>query len=134
MTIPEKQLETWTNLGSVQQSSATYQTIKRVLDHTDAPYATRSADSLLQGSYCNDTNIYGDSDVDIVLRTKAFFYYDIDALPEPQKAAFHRDYPSAAQYDLRSFKQDVITWLTKNYGSDLGTSGKNALRIKPSGN
>src|SRR3984893_3951615 len=119
MTIPEKQLETWTNLGSVQQSSATYQTIKRVLDHTDAPYATRSADSFLQGSYCNDTNIYGDRDVDIVLRTKQFFYYNINPLPEPQKAAFKHDYPSPSQYDLGSFKQDAITWLAKKYGSDL---------------
>lgn len=73
MAIPEKQLETWTGLGSVQQSSATYQSIKGMLDDTDAPYASRNIDSFLQGSYCNDTNIYGDSDVDIVLRTKMLF-------------------------------------------------------------
>jgi hypothetical protein len=134
MAIPDKQLETWTGLGSVQQSSATYQSIKRVLDHTDAPYASKSTDSFLQGSYCNDTNIYGDSDVDIVLRTRALFYYDVDRLSEPQKTAFHRDYPSASQYDLTSFKQDIVSWLGKNYGSDLDTSGSKALRLKPSGN
>jgi hypothetical protein len=134
MAIPEKQLETWTGLGSVQQSSATYLSIKGVLDHTGAPYASRNIDSFLQGSYCNDTNVYGDSDVDIVLRTRALFHYNVDKLPEPQKAAFHRDYPSGPEYDLRSFKEDAITWLGEKYGSDLDTSGKKALRLKSNGN
>jgi DNA-binding protein H-NS len=39
MAIPEAQLETWTGLGSVQQSKTTYQSIKNVLEHKDAPYA-----------------------------------------------------------------------------------------------
>jgi hypothetical protein len=71
MAIPKAQLETWTHLGSVQQSSATYQSIKNVLEHSAAPYSPRRVDSFLQGSYCNDTNIRGDTDVDIVLRTRA---------------------------------------------------------------
>src|SRR5262245_49751543 len=62
------------------------------------------------------------------------FLSDVDKLPEPQKAAFHRDYPSASEYDLHSFKPDAITWLGEKYGSNLDTSGKKALRLKPSGN
>ena len=135
MAIPEAQLETWTSVGSVQQSSATYQSIKNVLEHRDAPYASRNIDSFLQGSYGNDTNIYGaDSDVDIVLRSKAFFHYKIDALSEAQKTAFKNVHPSPSQYDLSAFKKEVITWLDKNYGSDLDTSGKKALRLKANGN
>jgi hypothetical protein len=133
MAIPEDQLSTWTHLGSVQQSSATYQTIKRVLDHGDAPYASKRTDSFLQGSYCNDTNVYGDSDVDIVLRTRSLFHYNLDALPEPQKAEFKRIHPNPAEYDLKAFKNDVMAWLGKNYSGDLDTSGKKALRLKPSG-
>ena len=34
----------------------------------DAPYAGKAYDTFLQGSYANDTNIYADSDVDIVIR------------------------------------------------------------------
>jgi hypothetical protein len=72
MTIPETQLETWTHIGAAAQSAATYQTIKAVIESKDAPYATKQIDSFLQGSYGNDTNVYGaDSDVDIVLRTKS---------------------------------------------------------------
>src|SRR5258708_36934682 len=94
MAIPEAQLKTWTSLGSVQQSSATYQSIKKVLDHKDAPYASRDTDSFLQGSYGNDTNIYGDSDIDIVLRAKTLFYYDISKLPLDQQNAFRRVHPN----------------------------------------
>jgi hypothetical protein len=134
VAIPEQQLNTWTGLGSVQQSSATYQSIKNVLEHAKAPYATRQIDSFLQGSYGNDTNIYGDSDVDIVLRARAFFHYNIDALPEPQKAEFNRVHPGASQYTLATFKQEVSSWLYENYAGDLDTSGKKALRLKANGN
>jgi hypothetical protein len=97
MAIPESQLETWTHIGASTQSSATYQSIKGVIEHKDAPYASRRIDSFLQGSYGNDTNIYGaDTDVDIVLRTRALFHNNINNLPEPQKAEFKRAYPTRA--------------------------------------
>jgi hypothetical protein len=133
VAISEAQLETWTDLGSVQQSSATYQSIKNVLEHSNVPYASKQIDSFLQGSYKNDTNIRGDSDVDIVLRTRSLFHYNIDALPEPQKAEFNRSYPNRAQYDLNAFKKDVENWLFQNYAGDLDLSGKKALRIKNNG-
>jgi hypothetical protein len=134
VAILEDQLTTWTHLGSVQQSSSTYQGIKSVLERKDAPYSGRSVDSFLQGSYCNDTNIFGDSDVDIVLRTRALFHYNIDALPEPQKAEFNRVHPHLPQYKLGDFRKDVVTWLQQNYGTDLDTSGKKTLNLKAHGN
>jgi hypothetical protein len=134
VAIREDQLEIWTSLGSVQQSSATYQPIKNVLEHANAPYASKKIDSFLQGSYRNDTNIRGDSDVDIVLRTRSLFYYNIDALPEPQQAEFKRIHPNAAVYDLAALKNDVVNWLFENYGGDLDSSGNKALRIKERGN
>lgn len=134
MAIPEAQLNTWTHLGSVQQSSSTYQSIKSILEDKTAPYSGRSVDVFLQGSYGNDTNIFGDSDVDIVLRTRAFFHYDLNALPEPQKAEFKRVHPSDSQYQLRNFRTDVVAWLSDTYGADLDISGKKALKLKANGN
>jgi Ca2+-binding RTX toxin-like protein len=134
MAIPENQLEIWTHIGAGPQSAATYQSIKGVIEHKDAPYASRQVDSFLQGSYGNDTNVYGaDSDVDIVLRTKALFHYNVDALSELEKAAFHSGYPSDSQYTLTTFRSDVIRWLSDKYGADLDTSGKKALRLKANG-
>ena len=38
---PESQLETWTHSVLLQQSAATYQTIKGVIERKDAPYSSR---------------------------------------------------------------------------------------------
>ncbi len=46
MPITETQLETWSHVGSQQQSAATYQVIRSVLEHRDAPYAGRDFEIL----------------------------------------------------------------------------------------
>jgi hypothetical protein len=134
VAIPEKQLETWTGLGSVAQSAATYDIIKKVIEHANAPYASKRIDSFLQGSYRNNSNIYGDSDVDIVLRTSSLFHYKIDTLPDWQQALLHTDHPCAAEYKLPDFRKDVHTWLHENYADHLDASGKKAFRIRAGGN
>ena len=63
--IPETQLDTWSHQGSITQSSATYATIKRSLEASDAGYANKNFHVFLQGSYGNDTNVYAESDVDV---------------------------------------------------------------------
>jgi len=93
-----------------------------VLDSNQAPYANRSCDSFLQGSYANDTNVYGDSDVDVVLRTRAVYYYDTENLSPHDKVNFDRGF-SKATYQLSDFKTEVIAWLQRQYG--------NAVKIGP---
>ena len=77
MAIPENQLETWSHQGSVTQSSSTYQTIKGVLEASTAPYSSHLHRSFLQGSYGNSTNIWADSDVDIVMQIDSVFYQSL---------------------------------------------------------
>ena len=67
MPIPESQLETWSHQGSITQSSNTYNAIKSVLEANTTPYAGKNFKVFLQGSYGNDTNIYAESDVDIMV-------------------------------------------------------------------
>lgn len=134
MGIPENQLEIWTRLGSVRQSSQTYQSIKGILEHERSPYAGRRVDSFLQGSYRNNTNIYADSDVDIVLRTRSLFHFNVDRLPEAQKAKFEEAYPDTAAYILGDFRSEVIAWLNIQFPGELDTSGKKALSLEASGN
>jgi hypothetical protein len=66
--------------------------------------------------------------------TRALFHYNINDLPEPQKAEFKRAYPTPAEYKLGDFKKEVHSWLFNNYAGDLDSSGKKALRIKANGN
>lgn len=134
MAIPEAQLDTWTALGSVAQSRDTYATIKRVLEDSSSPYHAYNFDTFLQGSYGNDTNVYGDSDVDIVIRQTSLYYYNINGLTEPEQAAYRRDFPSPAQYTLRNFKADVSSWLSERFTQDFDASGSKALFIRERNN
>jgi hypothetical protein len=73
MAIPEAQLQTWSHQGSKVQSATTYDAVRTVLNDSKAPYYKHTYRIFLQGSYGNDTNIYSDSDVDIVMCLRAGF-------------------------------------------------------------
>jgi len=129
MSIPESQLDTWANQGSITQSSDTYQTIKRFLESPSSSYVSKSFEVFLQGSYANDTNIYSESDVDIVIRLDDTFYYDIDALSAEDKAAFQAAHSIPASYTYTQFHEDVLTALKAEYG-DAVKAGRKAIRIQ----
>lgn len=132
MAIPESQLDTWAHQGSITNSSYTYNTIKNVLEAADVPYATRDYEVFLQGSYGNDTNIWAESDVDIVIQHKGTFYSDISKLTGNERSAWDAAYANAA-YGNEEFKRDVLQVLTKAYGSDV-TGGDKAIAIAARGN
>jgi hypothetical protein len=127
VAIPEKQLEIWSYQGPTQQFTSAYQSIRNVLLDANAPYAARGRSVFLQGSYKNDTNVYGDSDVDIVISTDAVYYYDTSALSEDEKQRFKGSF-AAATYHLSDFKNEVVEWLNKKYPNDV-TVGNKAVYI-----
>jgi len=131
MSILESQLETWSHQGSVQQSCNTYQAIRNALLASDSPYSDKSFDVFLQGSYGNDTNIYAESDVDVVIRLDSTFRYYIESLSEAEQRAY-RAYVQPATYSFDQFKLDVITQLRKKFGDDAVVPGNKAIKIKPS--
>jgi len=132
MAIPESQLETWSHQGSITQSSDTYGVIKRVLEAATTPYFGKNFLVFLQGSYGNDTNIYSESDVDVVIRLDSVFFHDLSEMPQEQQSAFiaaHTD--STYKYD--NFKSDVITTLNTNFGQSV-KAGTRAIKISANGN
>lgn len=131
MPIPESQLDTWSHQGSISQSSNTYNSIKSVLEANTTPYRNKSFDVFLQGSYGNDTNIYAESDVDIVIRLNDCFFSDLDLLSEEEKAEHIRSF-SDATYTHVEFKRDVLSVLTNQYGPAV-KAGDKAIAIAPSG-
>lgn len=126
MAINSEQLETWSHQGTVQQSSATYATVKAALEAADAPYAERDFNVFLQGSYGNDTNIRSESDVDVVIQLKNTFQHNISELPQDQQAAFKAAY-SDATYTHANFKGDVLAVLKSKFGADISESEKAIL-------
>lgn len=131
MSIPEAQLEIWSHQGSITQSSSTYNSIKNVLEGNTTPYADKNFKVFLQGSYGNDTNIYAESDVDIVIRLDDCFFSDLESLPEEEKAAYKQVF-SDAEYTHVDFKHDVLSVLTSQYGSAV-KAGEKAIAIDASG-
>ena len=131
MGIPKSQLDTWSHQGSVAQSSDTYNMIKKALEDAGGPYSGKDYSIFLQGSYGNDTNIYAESDVDIVIQLNSCFHHDLNKLPEYQKVAFKAVH-SNAKYTHVEFKRDVLSVLETKYGEDV-TPGDKAINIAANG-
>lgn len=131
MPIPESQLETWSHQGSIAQSSSTYNSIKNVLESGTTPYAGKNFKVFLQGSYGNDTNIYAESDVDIVIQLDDCFHRDLDSLSADEKAAHKRAFNDAT-YTHADFKRDVLSVLKDQYGAAV-KAGDKAIAIDASG-
>jgi hypothetical protein len=131
VAIPESQLDTWSKQGAVAQSRDTYATVKNTLDDSSSPYYLKSFESFLQGSYANDTNVYRDSDVDVVMRLDSTWYHDAWLLPIDQYQAFQRAYPDAADYGLPHFKAHVAAWLKQKFNGVA--VGSKAIFIPGSG-
>ena len=131
MAIAERQLETWAQLGKTGQFTDTYKSIRENLLDASAPYPVKDVEVFLQGSYGNDTNVYADSDVDIVLKHKGAFYYDISKMTPEEQEHFKGVFSKDAEYGYTKFKTDAEAWIARLYnGVQLG---KKAI-VVPSNN
>jgi hypothetical protein len=131
MPIPQSQLETWSHQGSVVQSSNTYAVVKGALEDSTAAYSDGNFLAFLQGSYCNDTNIYAESDVDVVARYSGVFFHNIKQLPAEQQDAFSAKM-SAGTYAYGDYKNDIQETLKAEFGDCLKES-KKAFKIEADG-
>lgn len=132
MAIPEPQLEVWSHQGSIAQSAQTYDAIQRILNDSTSPFYSRDFSVFLQGSYGNDTNVYRDSDVDVVICLNQTYYADTSPLGAQAKQNYDGAF-RLATYAYADFKTEVLAWLMQAFGVHV-ESGKKAIFIKGSGN
>lgn len=130
MAIPEAQLETWSNQGGTKAAEATYTSVKAALSDYGSLVKDKDYELFLQGSYRNSTNIYRDSDVDIVARLNEAYTSDISSLDEAQARAYRRDV-TPARYTWMDFRRDLLASLQKYYGSNFVKDGNKALKVLP---
>lgn len=133
MAISESQLETWSKLGSVTQSADTYGTVRRALEDAKAPFANRSFETFLQGSYGNDTNVWAESDVDVVINLTDIYYCGLESLTPEDRERFKKD-TSSADYTVKDFNASVSRWLEDRFGDDVDLTGEKAIAIAANGN
>lgn len=130
MAIPEAQLQTWSHQGAVTTASNTNSAIHNALHAQNSPIRDRDFNVYLQGSYKNDTNIRGDSDVDIVVQLNSTFEYDLSVLSEEEKRLFGQSYPTSATYLWRNFRDDTLRALIAYFGAQNVTEGNKSLKVK----
>jgi hypothetical protein len=127
MPIPESQLDTWAHQGAVTTAKATHESIRIALTANNSPVrqliSDGSADIYLQGSYKNDTNIRGDSDVDIVAELNATFYSN---LTEQEKRYLQL---GPEVISLNQFRREVLQALQNYFGSQAVVNGNKAITI-----
>jgi hypothetical protein len=117
MAIPERQCSTWSNPGATVTAVATHEAVRRALAADGSPLRNHNYEVFLQGSYKNDTNVRGDSDVDVVVLLTESFHENLDSLDQPGKQRWNLAYPNRATYTVSDFDRDVQTALRNAYGN-----------------
>lgn len=128
MAILETQLETWSHQGSVTNSAETGNSIKYAIDHYQGFPEGIRYNVYLQGSYKNNTNVRGDSDVDVVVELTSSFFNN---LTEEQKAILGL---TTATYGYSRFRDDVETCLRDYFGTQHVETGNKVFKIRPNNN
>jgi len=131
MPIPEDQLERWSHQGATVASARAYAAVKNAIDAS--PLLTyRQVEVYLQGSYRNDTNIRGDSDVDIVVQSHATFIYDVGRLQQQTQWAVSAAIPPP-QDTWTEYRNDVLRALRDHFGSDRVVNRNKCITVASAG-
>ena len=127
MSIPESVLSRWSAHGSQDAAIQTHQKIRNVLDSHKWPDGMTREFSL-QGSYSNDTNLSGDSDVDVVLELASTFYPDVSGLPEWSQQ-WVLSQLGEARWSLNDFRREALRALRNGFGGEAVTEGNKSIKI-----
>lgn len=128
MAIPEGQLDTWSHQGSITNSANTGNSVKNALDTYAGFPEGITFNVYLQGSYKNDTNVYGESDVDVVVELTSSFQNN---LTQDQKNSLGF---TSSEYGFSDFRNDVDACLTAYYGANNLSFENKVIKINPTAN
>ena len=128
MAIPESQLTRWSNHGAQDAPKRTHETIRRVLDGCQWPTGV-TYDFYLQGSYRNDTNIRGNSDVDVVLQLTSSFRHETDHLLAYDRNRLTESFQPAS-YGWNDFRRDALKALKAGFAKIHVSQGNKTVKLK----
>lgn len=124
MAISESQLGTWAKQGAITTAKNIANSIENALNSCRHWPDGVAFEVYLQGSYKNDTNIRGDSDVDVVVQLNSMFYSN---LLEEQKRVLLL---LPVSYSWLNFRADVLQALKNYYGPSQISEGNKAIKVK----
>jgi len=136
MTIPESQLETWSNQGATVTAQNTHKSIRLALNADTSSLKKkgfiegRDFEIYLQGSYKNTTNIRGDSDVDVVIQLNRVFEAEISECSTAEQMLYRQMFPYS-NYHWGNWRSDVLESLQAYYGwNNINDTGNKSLKLK----
>lgn len=133
MGIPTRRLKRWTKHQTAAIGSAkdTHEHIRDNLEASSSRLNDRDIefDTILQGSYANETIIRNSSDVDILVRLQDPFHLSKKKLDDSEEGRLS-DHYSSPSYGYSDFQQDVIHELKANYDSAIVSQGDKAIEIE----
>ena len=83
----------------------------------------------LQGSYRSDTNIVGNSDVDVALELKSSTYYDTSSLSYYEQGLVDASY-GPASYDWNDFRRETLKALEAGFGREVVSQGNKSIKLR----
>jgi hypothetical protein len=131
MPFTKSQLDTWSRPGAGTGSKNTYAAVRDALSDASSPYASQNFRIFLQGSYGNDTNIWSESDVDVVICNEEIYYRDLDDLTAPEQREYLATH-SPSSFKYADWTRDVTAQLRNHFGSAV-TAGTKAVKIAANG-
>ena len=127
MVISEQQLVQWSNHGAQNNSKRTHESIRKALESCSWT-KQMTYDFFLHGSYKNDTNIRGNSDVDVVIKRNDAFYHDCSLLSQSDRDKLESTF-QAATYTWDEFRTYILDALCSEFGASVN-EGNKAIKIK----
>ena len=127
MSIPESQLLVWAKQGATGVSSDAYNSIKKALAASSELNAL-TPEVHLQGSYANSTNIYGDSDIDVVVIYDGAFHKDMSRL-SPAEQQLHEQLHTPSAFNWSDFNAVVLSGLRSYYKAGSVVQGKKSIKV-----
>ena len=83
----------------------------------------------LQGSYRNDTNIRGDSDVDVVLELTSAFRHDTSALSQYEQGLLTSSFQPAS-HDWNDFRRETLKALEAGFSRGIVSQSNKSIKLK----
>lgn len=133
MTIPERQLATWSTQGGTTSASDTYASISAALNTPASRLRSHDIEVYLQGSYKNSTNVRGDSDVDVIAQLNESYTHDISPLDQLERERYEAQFVPAS-YRWAEFRADVLDALQRYYGDSAVHERNKCLNVVGSSN
>ena len=126
MPIPESALSRWSHHQAAKAFKQAHVPIRKAMEeHKGLSQFTYEV--FLQGSYKNDTNLGGDSDVDVVIRLAHKLKPDVVALTGADLQ--RNDAHMAAHKQWQLFRRHALRAMKACFG-DEASSGRKTLKIK----